>query len=267
MRSPIFWVFSTMLFIGLGYVLAQPKAPTSPPEIQIPTKMDRLFEHIILTAQNKSDFNTRTIHKECTELEQCQPYEAVFAKYLNFKEALLTHQSALAHLPLNELLHEIMALQSQYFTEQEIALLFDDDNQWQAYTLAKLEVNLDNSLTDELKHQLLANIDASQPEHILSALKPSKDIHALNTELNEAFNSQNYNQLASEFGDAAATRLIDLQHERQQWQALCKQLINEISHLKQNLSSSQAQQKTAQLLDKHLTTQQKRHFLALYSET
>lgn len=256
-----------MLFIGLGYVLVQPKAPTSPSKVNVPTSVDRVFEHVILTAQNTNEFNTHTIHKECTELEQCQPYEALFAKYLSFKEALLTYQSALAHLPLNELLHEIMALQSQYFTEQEIALLFDDDNQWQAYTLAKLEVNLDNSLTDELKHQLLANIDASQPEHILSALKPSKDIHALNTELNEAFNSQNYNQLASEFGDAAATRLIDLQHERQQWQALCEQLINEISHLKQNLSSSQAQQKTAQLLDKHLTTQQKRHFLALYPET
>jgi ribosomal protein L11 methylase PrmA len=111
---------------------------------------------------------------------------------------------------------------------------------------------------------LLSNLEGEQPERITQALKPSNDLKALNTELKDALQQQDYNQLAAEFGDAAATRLIALVQQRQQWQTLSEQLKQQIKQLKQHYEPQQAEQKITQLLDEHLTTNQKRRFLVLY---
>lgn len=256
-----------VMALGLSYIIIQLTSPGLPPQVSVPTGVDNMFEHIILTTQEDDQFTLQTAKKNCTKLIQCKSYQALFTKYLNFKSALASQQPELSHLPLHELLKELLKLQSDYFTDHEISLLFDDDNQWQNYTIEKIEINLDTSINAELKQQLLVNLEASQPEHIITALKPSNDLKALNTLFSKALIEQNYNELAGEFGDAAATRLITLQNQRKQWLLLSERLVNKISEIKKDLTPSQAKKSITQLLDTHLTALQKRRFLALYPQT
>lgn len=229
-----------------------------------PHAVDNLFEHVILDAQQHQQFTTTHAQQTCIQSTACKEHAALFAKYLSFKQAIAELQLTFVNLPLSEQLKHMLDFQSSYFSEAEIALLFSDDNQWQRYTIAKLEINQNSSLNKAIKQQLLANLEGSLPDHITHALKPSKDLHTLNNDLAEAFESQNYNELTDKFGDAAATRLIALQQQRQQWHTLTEHLSKKIAWLNQHYDPQQANQMIAQLLDQHLTTNQKRRFLVLY---
>ncbi|MBB1386232.1 hypothetical protein H5119_11845 [Pseudoalteromonas sp. SG45-5] len=247
----------------IGYFIFQPNKQTLPPDVNIPTAVDDMFDHIILAEQEHDNFSITQTQQACTQIQQCKKHAALFARYLSFKEAIAELQNSLSSLSLSEQLKEMLAVQSQYFNDDEIALLFDDDNQWQRYTIAKLEINQDRHINDELKQQLLANLEGALPEHLTQALKPSKQLNALNNELEQALISQDYNQLAGEFGDAAATRLITLQQQRLQWQSLNLQLVTQIDQLNKQYTGQQAQHMITALLDDHLTTNQKRRFLAI----
>ncbi|CAM4195010.1 lipase secretion chaperone [Pseudoalteromonas ostreae] len=236
----------------------------TPPHIDPPMAIDSIFEHVILASQESDEFSASQALHQCEKLVTCKVNRALFERYLSFKITLAELQQQIAHLPLSEQLIAMIAFQQRYFSAAEIALLFNDDNEWQHYTIAKLEINQNNHISDELKQQLLSNLEGEQPERIIRALKPSNDLKALNTELKDALQQQDYNQLAAEFGDAAATRLIALEQQRRQWQTLSEQLTQQIKLLKQHYEPQQAEQKITQLLDEHLTANQKRRFLVLY---
>lgn len=121
----------------------------------------------------------------------------------------------------------------------------------------------------QLKQQLLAGLDAEQPDEITQSLQPTQQLQLqqLNERYKDALQQQDYNQLAAEFGDAAATRLIALQQQRLQWQTLSKQLQQQIVQLKQQNDPQQAEQKITQLLEQHLSENQQRRFLALFPQT
>ena len=240
---------------------------TTPPQIDTPEAIDNVFDHVILASQESGEFTASQAQQQCHKLAPCQQNSELFNRYLSFKIALAQLQQQLAHLPLSEQLAEMIAFQQRYFSETEIALLFADDNQWQRYTIAKLAINTDSSLTKELKQQLLANLDAEQPDEITQSLQPTQQLQQLNGSYKGALQQQDYNQLAAEFGDAAATRLIALQQQRLQWQTLSEQLQQQIVLLKQQNDPQQVEQKIAQLLNQHLSKNQQRRFLALFPQT
>ena len=237
-----------------------------PPTPKQPKAVAELFDHLLLNQQIKDDYNATTLQQSCAALVKCKPYQALFAHYLSFKEALLELQQTIAHLPLSSQLKELIDFQHHYFSDAEILLLFADDNDLQRFTIAKLEITQDNSLSEELKQQLLANLKTSQPEHLSQALQPSEDLKSLSSQYKQAMINRDYNQLAGEFGDAAATRLIALEKRNEQWQSISKQLIGEITQLKQNYKDEQLNKQIAMLLDQHLTPIQQRRFLALHPQ-
>ncbi|WP_082355723.1 lipase secretion chaperone [Pseudoalteromonas porphyrae] len=258
-------VITTVLVVSYFIYPADKRA--SLPAVTIPTAVDDIFEHVILAEQEREHFNIEQTQHACTQIVQCKKHAALFTRYLSFKQELAQLQYTLIALPLSEQLKTMIAFQSRFFSDDEIALLFDDDNQWQRYTIAKLEINEDETISDELKQQLLVNLESALPERLTQALKPSKQLQALNNEFEKALINSDYNQLASEFGDASATRLIALQQQREQWQALSKQLISQINLLNEQYDKEQAKQKITALLDEHLTPNQKRRFLAIYPRT
>lgn len=267
------WFFSLLLAITLAssilIYLSNPaqRVDKTPLQVDTPVAIDNIFEHVILASQESGEFTALHTQQQCDKLAACQENNALFNRYLSFKVALAELQQQLAHLPLSEQLAAMIAFQQRYFSETEIALLFADDNQWQRYTIAKLAINTDSSLTKELKQQLLANLDAEQPDEITQSLQPTRQLQQLNGSYKDALQQQDYNQLAAEFGDAAATRLIALQQQRLQWQTLSEQLQQQVVLLKQQNDPQQAEQKIAQLLDQHLTENQQRRFLALLPQT
>lgn len=266
------WLFALLLALTTaGSILVYlsnpaPQVDTTPPQLEIPVAIDNVFEHVILASQESGQFTASQAQQQCNLLAACKENSELFNRYLSFKVALAQLQQQLAHLPLSEQLAEMLAFQQRYFSKAEIALLFADDNQWQRYTIAKLAINADSSLTTQLKQQLLAGLDAEQPDEISQSLQPTQQLQQLNERYKDALQQQDYNQLAAEFGDAAATRLIALQQQRQQWQTLSKQLQQQIVQLKQQYDPQQAEQKIAQLLDQHLSENQQRRFLALFPQ-
>ncbi|MGO2127123.1 MAG: lipase secretion chaperone [Pseudoalteromonas prydzensis] len=267
------WLFSLVLAIAVAssmlIYLSNPaqRVATPPPQVDTPVTIDNVFEHVILASQESAEFTALQAQQHCDKLAACRKNSELFNRYLSFKVALAELQQQLAHVPLSEQLAEMIAFQQRYFSEAEIALLFADDNQWQRYTIAKLAINADNSLTKELKQQLLANLDAEQPDEITQSLQATQQLQQLNNSYKDALQQQDYNQLAAEFGDAAATRLIALQQQRLQWQTLSGQLQQQIVQLKQHHDPQQAEQKIAQLLNQHFTENQKRRFLALFPQS
>lgn len=256
----IFIVSTTMVFLFKDTKLSS----ATPPPVDLPIAIDNIFEHVILASQESGKFSASQALHHCEKLAACEINSELFNRYVSFKIALAKLQQQLAHLSLSEQLIAMIAFQQRYFSAAEIELLFKDDNEWQHYTIAKLEINQNSHISNEIKQQLLSNLESEQPERIAQALKPSNDLKALNTELQDALQQQDYNQLAAEFGDAAATRLIALAQQRLQWQALNEQLNQQIKQLKRHYKPQQAEQKIMQLLDENLTTNQKRRFLVLY---
>lgn len=248
-------------------VVVAPKHNDIPPAPSQPEAVAELFDHLVLNQQVKDDYNVSTLQQNCAALVKCKQYKALFARYLSFKEALLEFQQAIAHLPLSSQLKELIDFQQRYFSDDEIRLLFADDNELQRFTIAKLEITQDDSLSEELKQQLLANLKASQPEHLSKALQPSEDLRSLSSQFKQAIQEQDYNQLAGEFGDAAATRLIALERRNKQWQRISEQLVEKITQLKQNYKGEQLDQQVSALLTQHLTPSQQRRFLALHPQT
>lgn len=237
---------------------------TMPPPVDPPIAIDDIFEHVILASQESDEFSPSQAKHHCEKLAACEINSQLFDRYVSFKIALAELQQQLVHLSLSEQLIAMIVFQQRHFNAAEIELLFKDDNEWQHYTIAKLEINQNSHISNQLKQQLLSNLESEQPEHITLALKPSNDLNTLNNELQDALQQQDYNQLAAEFGDAAATRLIALAQQRLQWQTLNEQLNQQIKPLKQYYKPEQAEQKIMQLLDEHLTANQKRRFLVLY---
>lgn len=152
-------------------------------------------------------------------LEQYQRYRDELAN-LTPSAGLGDSQAAV----LASVLAARQALQEKYFSGEEIAGLFGDDNRYDAYTVQRLRTAERSDLTLAEKESIVATLadgmlSAEQREARQTASLPTR-IVAHNATLEQAGASADERLAArtSEFGAAAATRMAEVDRQQAEWQ-------------------------------------------------
>ncbi|MCR9609744.1 lipase secretion chaperone [Vibrio alginolyticus] len=184
-------------------------ADVSSPKDFFEYSLSRLGEEDLDTI--KAEVNDDTLAKQTLNIDA-----QLFQTYLSYKQAL----SALEpfehnHLTLEQLttLNEaILNLQLQYFSEVQIAQLFDEENRLRQLALEKLTIKKQASDIESQTH-LLNQALSEQPDYI----RESERNNALAEQLEQAsqLDSQDkYIARAALVGDAGAQRLQKLDEQR-----------------------------------------------------
>ncbi|NOI77034.1 lipase secretion chaperone [Vibrio coralliilyticus] len=145
--------------------------------------------------------------------------EALFEAYLQYKTELETLESITSQqitlTDLEQLHQQIMALQSQYFTDEQIQTLFGEENRLRQLAIDKLAIATQN-LDAESQAQWLEETLADQPDYIQQAERNNQLIIGLNQ--SSQMDEQNKHLTRVELvGEEAAERLDKLDAKREQF--------------------------------------------------
>ncbi|USD33499.1 MULTISPECIES: lipase secretion chaperone [Vibrio] len=145
--------------------------------------------------------------------------EALFETYLQYKTELETLESITSQqitlTDLEQLHQQIMALQSQYFTDEQIQTLFGEENRLRQLAIDKLAIANQN-LDAESQAQWLEETLAEQPDYIQQAERNNQLIIGLNH--SEQMEAQDKHLTRVELvGEEAAGRLSKLDEKREQF--------------------------------------------------
>lgn len=137
--------------------------------------------------------------------------EALFETYLQYKTELETLESITSQqitlTDLEQLHQQIMALQSQYFTDEQIQTLFGEENRLRQLAIDKLAIANQN-LDAESQAQWLEETLADQPDYIQQAERNNQLIIGLNQ--SAQMDEQNKHLTRVELvGEEAAESLIN----------------------------------------------------------
>ncbi|MEJ6472852.1 lipase secretion chaperone [Pseudoalteromonas piscicida] len=146
-------------------------------------------------------------------LPQC--LHEIAGHYAQFKQALIEVD---VHLNLQERVELLHALQRQFFTDDVIAVWFEDSNSWDTHALTRWHILSDPAMSELQKQQLIEAHISELPKHEQLLFKTSAQLHALNAN----WQQQRYNELSAEYGDETATRILEVQKQQQRWQQKLK---------------------------------------------
>ncbi|MFQ3189840.1 MAG: lipase chaperone LimK [Paraglaciecola sp.] len=157
----------------------------------------------------------------CHSLSYCHDLTALFERYLVYKiqlQNLDTEQLNYAS-EFEDRLDKLDVLRHQLFSIREISLLFDNEEVWDRHAIQRLRINQDASLTKQKKAQLVQQQLEQMPEQMKQAVLPTQQLRNINQIISTtAINSSDeYNQLAAEFGDDAAQRLVAVNQTQNTW--------------------------------------------------
>ncbi|WP_050938158.1 lipase secretion chaperone [Vibrio harveyi] len=145
----------------------------------------------------------------------------LFETYLAYKEALSKLEPFEGNsLPLNELKQlndAILAMQSAFFTDEQIAQLFDEENRLRQLAIDKLAIR-ETELDADSQQQMLEENLASQPKYI----QQSERNNALVIELNQTLEmsaQEKYLARVDLVGEEGAERLQTLDEQRASFNA------------------------------------------------
>jgi lipase chaperone LimK len=157
----------------------------------------------------------------CHPLIYCVELRAFFQRYVVYKTKLQNLDTEKLNLAseFENRLDKLNLLRNELFSAHEIDLLFDNEESWDRLAIERLRINQDASLSRQQKTQLIKQQLEQLPEHMKAAVLPTQELRKIhqivtNTVLNS---SDEYNQLAAEFGDDAAQRLIAVNQSQQDW--------------------------------------------------
>ncbi|MGF1755799.1 lipase chaperone [Vibrio makurazakiensis] len=144
----------------------------------------------------------------------------LFAKYAAYKAALkgVDVPSGYSSLGLNELMdihHQLLALQLQFFTAEEQALLFEHDNRMRELALEKLRLQEDGLDTEEFQQQWQSML-AQQPEYVQESQKNLTLLNQL-TQTESLSEQERYLSRAQLVDEEAVERLDELDEKRQKF--------------------------------------------------
>lgn len=162
------------------------------------------------------------IQSEFTALgEVIQPLqidERLFATYLQYKQALVELEpnwSTLDSVAFTELHQSLLALQQRFFTDEQIALLFAEENQLRALAIEKMR--LQSSALSQQEQQAMWQAQlADLPEYIQQSDANRRLIGEL-SQTEQEDRQTAYLKRAELVGDAGAQRLSQLDAQRQQF--------------------------------------------------
>ncbi|WP_045478658.1 lipase secretion chaperone [Vibrio owensii] len=145
----------------------------------------------------------------------------LFETYLVYKEALSELEpfegNSLSLMELKQLNNAILSMQSDFFTDEQIAQLFDEENRLRQLAIDKLAIQ-ETELDADSQQQMLEEKLASQPEYI----QQSERNNALVIELNqtsEMSSQDKYLARVDLVGEEGAERLQALDEQRASFNA------------------------------------------------
>lgn len=162
------------------------------------------------------------IQSEFTALgEVIQPLqidERLFATYLQYKQALVELEpnwSTLDSVAFTELHQSLLELQQRFFTDEQIALLFTEENQLRALAIEKMR--LQSSTLNQQEQQAMWQAQLFDlPEYIQQSDANRRLIGEL-SQTEQEDRQTAYLKRAELVGDAGAQRLSQLDAQRQQF--------------------------------------------------
>lgn len=186
--------------------------------------------------------------------------EQLLDSYLNYKrglEAVQQVQATGATLDLDAVrrqMQQVQALRSQFFTPEVVAAFFGDEDVYDRYTLARLEVMQNKSLSPTQRAQQLAGLEDMLPPAMRESLKvvnQVQDLEALTQDWKRrGGTTAELRQIReSVVGPEAANRLEALDQERASWDQRMTAWYAERQAILGNasLSESDRQQQVAEL--------------------
>ncbi|CAH1535200.1 Lipase chaperone [Vibrio owensii] len=145
----------------------------------------------------------------------------LFETYLSYKEALSKLEpfegNSLSLMELEQLNNAILSMQSEFFTDEQIAQLFDEENRLRQLAIDKLAIQ-ETELDADSQQQMLEENLASQPEYI----QQSERNNALVIELNQTSEmsaQEKYLARVDLVGEEGAERLQALDEQRASFNA------------------------------------------------
>ncbi|MGR5171944.1 lipase secretion chaperone [Vibrio owensii] len=145
----------------------------------------------------------------------------LFETYLAYKEALSKLEpfegNSLSLMELKQLNNAILSMQSEFFTDEQIAQLFDEENRLRQLAIDKLAIQKTELDADSQQQMLEENL-ASQPEYI----QQSERNNALVIELNQTSEmsaQEKYLARVDLVGEEGAERLQALDEQRASFNA------------------------------------------------
>lgn len=163
----------------------------------------------------------------CAPLPYCPALTELFERYLEYKTRLkgLDNERLTLASEFEDRLDKVNLLRSKLFSEYEISLLFQNEEEWDRQAIERLSINQDPSLSKQQKAFLVNQHLELLPEHMQQAVEPTQNLRKVHQILSGAdFNSSDqYNQLSAEFGDDAAQRLVVVKQSQDSWLSKVRQ--------------------------------------------
>jgi lipase chaperone LimK len=157
----------------------------------------------------------------CHPLTYCSELTELFIRYLDYKTQLQNLDTERLDLAsdFEDRLDNLDMLRSELFSSLEISLLFNNEEIWDRHAIDRLRINQNASLSKLQKAQQVNQQLEQLPAHMKQAVVPTQQLRKINeivssTSLNS---SDEYNQLAAEFGDEAAQRLVAVNQSQNTW--------------------------------------------------
>lgn len=198
-----------------------------------------LFDHYLLEYEQDSVAMWHAFDRHCLTLNDCAKVTDLFKRYIDYKQALAniddTQQQTVAEISIR--LEQLADVKNRFFSEQEIMVLFGEENRWQQSALQRFAIRQDPSLSEQQKQQLLNLHYQSLQGTEAAAIAPSLQLQKV-VSLNKAKQIDNYNLLAAEFGADTADRLIALKEKQAAWQLKVTKFESESRQLANRLSGS-----------------------------
>jgi lipase chaperone LimK len=157
----------------------------------------------------------------CHPLTYCSELTELFERYLEYKTQLQNLDTERLDLAsdFEDRLDELDILRSELFSLLEISLLFDNEEVWDRHAIERLRINQNASLSKLQKAQQVKQQLEQLPDDMKRAVAPTQQLRKINQIVSStALNSSHeYNQLAAEFGDDAAQRLVAVNQSQNTW--------------------------------------------------
>ena len=194
--------------------------------------------------------------------------EALFAKYLEYKSALTAldvqfDTTSISAEDLRALNQALLDLQTQFFSESEISILFTHDNKMREIALEKLLLKQEG-LEEQEYQQRLESYLSEQPDYVQSSHQNQVLLQQLSS--SEVLDEQGKYLKRSELvGEEATQRLEALDQQRADFEGTLEIYFVERNDILNDSALSEIEQKEtiAQLRETHFQPQQLRRVEAI----
>lgn len=221
-----------------------------------------LFDNLIAESEDKS--LAVLLEKLQSWMQQAKLNQAsqallqdVFTRYIEYKLALgevksAGHEQYMRSAHLADILQAVDDIRYQWFSEEEIALLFSEQQAHDNGALARLRIREDKSLSEADKNRLIAESIAQLPESEQEAFQPSIQIRKaqqLRTETQGMTREQRLARLSAEFGQEAGQRLDNVYQQQDAWKTRVQDFRQQMASLQDDdaLSSDERAEQIARL--------------------